>query len=117
MVQKKGTALLMVFVDIEPEYDADFNAWYNVEHLNDLLKLPGFLNAGRYEALKGGPRYLACYELESVGAVQTEEYLNFRRNPSEWTQRNSLSTTGRNYARIVCTQIYPKENDTHVFWT
>ena len=114
MAQKKGTALLMVYVDIDPEHDADFNAWYNEEHVNDLLKLPGFLNAGRYEALKGGPRYLACYELESVEAVQSEEYLNFRRNPSEWTQRISLSTKGRNYARMVCTQIYPRENDLHV---
>ena len=81
MVQKKGAALLMVYVDIDPEYDADFNAWYNEEHVSDLLKLPGFLNAARYEALKGGPRYLACYELESVRAVQSEEYLNFRRPP------------------------------------
>jgi len=114
VVQKKGTALLMVFVDVDPEYDANFNAWYNEEHVNDLLKLPGFLNAARYEALKGGPRYLACYDLESVGTVQSEEYLNFRRNPSEWTQRISLSTKGRNYTRIVCTQVYPKENDSHV---
>jgi antibiotic biosynthesis monooxygenase (ABM) superfamily enzyme len=68
VVQKKGTALLMVFVDIDPEHDADFNAWYNEEHVADLLKLPGFLNAARYEASKGGPRYLACYELESAEA-------------------------------------------------
>ena len=47
---------------------------------------------------------------EAVGA----EYLSFRRNPSEWTQRISLSTKGRNYARMVCTQIYPGENDLHV---
>ena len=114
MVQKKGTALLMVFVDIDPEYDADFNAWYNEEHVDDLLRLPGFLNAARYEALRGGPRYLACYELESVEAVQSEDYLNFHRNPSEWTQRISLSTKGRNYARIVCAQVYPKESDSHV---
>jgi hypothetical protein len=114
MSKKKGTALLMVFVDIDPEHDADFNAWYNEEHINDLLKLPGFLNAARYMALQGGPRYLACYELESAEAVQSEAYLHFRRNPSAWTQRIALSTKGRNYSRLVCTQIYPKENDPHV---
>ena len=114
MVEKKGTALLMVFVDIDSEHDADFNAWYNDEHVGDLMKFPGFLNFARYQALKGSPRYLAMYELESVGALESEEYLNFRRNPSEWTQRIALSTKGRNYSRIVCTQIYPKENDSHV---
>ncbi|HIB10988.1 MAG TPA: hypothetical protein EYO17_03525, partial [Dehalococcoidia bacterium] len=96
MVEKKGTALLMVFVDIDSEHDADFNAWYNDEHIGDLLKFPGFLNAARYQALKGGPRYLAMYELESVEVLQSEEYLDFRRNPSEWTQRIALSTKGRN---------------------
>ena len=49
MVNKKGTALLMVFVDIDTEQDADFNDWYNQEHVADLLALPGFLNGARYD--------------------------------------------------------------------
>ena len=113
MTEKKGTALLMVMVDIDPEHDADFNAWYNDEHVGDLLSMPGFLNAARYEACRGGPRYLACYELKSVATLQSEEYLNFRKKPSPWTQRIALSTKGRNYVRLVCSQIYPKENDPH----
>ena len=48
MANKKGTALLMVFVDIDTEQDADFNKWYNEEHIPDLLSLPGFLNGARY---------------------------------------------------------------------
>ena len=111
MVKKKGNAVMTVFVDIEPEMDADFNAWYNQEHVADLLKMPGFLNAARYETLKGGPRYLACYELESVEALQSPEYLAFRANPTEWTKKMSLSVRGRNYVRNVCTKIYPQEND------
>ena len=114
MVNKKGTALLMVFVDIDTEQDADFNNWYNQEHVADLLALPGFLNAARYEAAKGGPRYLACYELESAEAVQTPEYLAFRSSPSAWTQKVTPSAIGRNYVRNVYTQIYPHENDAAV---
>lgn len=114
MAQKKGTGLLLVYVDIDPEHEADFNAWYDEEHVNDLHALPGFLDAARYQALKGGPRYLACYELESVAALQSEAYRHFRSHPSEWTRRVSLSTKGRNYSRLVCTQIYPTENDPHV---
>ena len=114
MANKKGTALLMVFVDIDTEQDADFNDWYNQEHVKDLLALPGFLNATRYEAAKGGPRYLACYEMESADAVKTPEYLAFRRSPSVWTQRVAPSGIGRNYVRNVYTQIYPQENDAAV---
>ena len=47
MANKKGTALLMVFVDIDTEQDGDFNKWYNEEHIPDLLALPGFLNGAR----------------------------------------------------------------------
>ena len=111
MANKKGTALLMVFVDIDTEQDGDFNKWYNEEHIPDLLALPGFLNGARYEASKGGPRYLACYELETAEALKTPEYLAFRERPSEWTQRIALSTNGRNYVRNVCTQIFPDKND------
>jgi len=114
MAEKKGRALLMVFVDMDPECLPDFNAWYNEEHIPELLELPGFLNAARYEALLGGPRYLACYELESAVAVQSEAYQAYHRNPSAWTQRISLSTRGRNFSRLVGTQIYPSENDPHV---
>ncbi len=111
MVARKGSAVMMVFVDIDAEMDADFNAWYDQEHIGDLLGMPGFLNAGRYQALKGGPRYLACYELESVEALQTPEYLKFRNEPSEWTRKMSLSVNGRSYVRNICTQIYPQEID------
>ena len=111
MVAKKGSAVMMVFVDIDAEMDADFNAWYDQEHIGDLLNMPGFLNAGRYQALKAGPRYLACYELESVEALQTPEYLQFRNEPSEWTKKMSLSVNGRSYVRNVCSQIYPQEID------
>jgi hypothetical protein len=114
VAKKKGAALLMVFVDIDPEYDADFNAWYDEEHMPDLLKLPGFLNAARYQASQGGPRYLACYELDATEAVQSEAYQHYRRNPTTWSQRISLSTKGRNFCRLVGTQIYPAANDPHV---
>ena len=114
MTEKKGTGMMLVYADIDPEMDADFNAWYNEEHVNDLMSLPGFLNAGRYQSFKGGPRYLACYELESVAAVQSPEYLNYRNNPTEWTQKISLATNARSYVRIVCSQIYPAENDSNV---
>ena len=33
MVKKKGSALLIVFTDVDIENDAEFNAWYNEEHV------------------------------------------------------------------------------------
>ena len=87
MAKKKGTALLVVFTDVDSEQDSDFNAWYNQEHLPERLSAPGFLDGARYEAIKGGPRYLAVYELESAEALQSSEYLRQSKNPTEWTKR------------------------------
>ncbi len=113
MVKKKGAALLVVLTDVGPEHDAEFNSWYNEEHLPERLSAPGFLDAARYEALRGGPRYLAIYELESVDALHTEEYMRMSNNPTEWTKRMSPNIVGRGTVRNVYTQIYPAESAPH----
>ena len=33
----------LVYADIDPKFEEEFNAWYNTEHLGELLSLPGFL--------------------------------------------------------------------------
>jgi len=67
--------------------------------------VPGILSAARYEAVKGGPQYLACYELESVAVMQTPAFTNRPRTP--WGQKVSPSVIGKNLTRIVGEQIYP----------
>jgi hypothetical protein len=47
--------VFLVFTDIDPQHEGELNAWYNTEHLGDVLKLPGFLDAASYVAIKGGP--------------------------------------------------------------
>ena len=58
MATTKGTALLMVWSEVPAEHEAEFNRWYNEEHLAERLSVPGFLSAARYEAVKGGPKHL-----------------------------------------------------------
>lgn len=84
----KGQAIFMAYTDlIDPKHEEEFNAWYNTEHLPELLALPGFLDAARYVAAKGGPKYLAVYEIASVDAVQTPEFKSRPRTP--WGRRVS----------------------------
>jgi hypothetical protein len=104
---RKGTGILLVFTDIDPKYEEEFNAWYDTEQLGNLLTLPGFLDAARYEAVRGSPKYLAAYELASADALKTRELLDFRANPSPWSRRISPTAIGKNVARILGTQIYP----------
>ena len=103
---RKGQAIFLVYTDLsDPQYEEEFNAWYNTEHLPELLALPGVLDAARYVAVRGGPKYLAAYELESVNAMQTPEFKNRPRTP--WGQRVSPTAIGKNRARIVGQQIFP----------
>ena len=63
---KKGNGIYLVYSDVDPVQEEEFNAWYNTEHIPELLEVPGVLDAARYEAVKGGPKYLAAYELENI---------------------------------------------------
>ena len=67
---QKGRGIFLVYVDIDAQHDKEFNEWYNTEHLPELLAVPGILAAARYQAVKGGPKYLAFYELENVEVMQ-----------------------------------------------
>lgn len=103
---KKGRAVFLVYTDLADEAHAEeFNAWYDTEHLPELLALPGFLDAGRYLATRGGPKYLAVYELESVEAVRGPAFVN--RRPSPWSRRISPTVIGRNVTRVLGHQIHP----------
>ena len=74
MSQDKPRGLLLVMIEVEPAHEADFNRWYNEEHVPERLSVPGFLNARRFVALEGEPKYLALYDLESPEVLQTEAY-------------------------------------------
>src|SRR5436309_15586598 len=88
MTAKKGTGLLMVWADVPADKEGEFNRWYNEEHLAERLAIPGFLNGARYEAVKGGPKHLAVYELESPAGLESQAYKNVTGNPTPPTKRS-----------------------------
>jgi len=114
MAKTRGTGLLMVWTDIDPEFEAEFNRWYDEEHLARLLQVPGFLSAGRYCALKCGPKYLAMYELEDHNVLRSAAYLDtVKYQPSAQRAKTGTSRIGRNFLRNAYRQIFPVH--THPF--
>src|SRR6266571_2431071 len=109
--KKKGTGLMMVWADVPADKEKEFNRWYNEEHLAERLALPGFLSGARYAAVKGGPKHLAVYELESVAALESDAYKRVRTNPTAWTKRCSPEVIGTTYIRNVYTLIHPKVSE------
>ena len=47
-------ALLVASMNIDPAAEAEFNEWYNTEHLPQLGAVPGVLAARRYRATRYG---------------------------------------------------------------
>ena len=69
---KKGRAIYLVYTDlVDDRHDEEFNTWYNTRHLPQLTAIPGILDAARYVAVKGGPKYLAAYELENAEVIRS----------------------------------------------
>ncbi len=72
-----------------------------------MLAVPGVLNAARYEAVRSGPKHLACYELESTAVVETEAFTSLK--PTEWAQRIGPRVIATNRINNFYQMIYPKE--------
>lgn len=108
MAGKKGRGLLMVYVDVPAALEDEFNRWYNEEHIPERLAIPGVLNAARYEAVRGGPKYLACYELAEPEAYFSEVWQQRLAHPTEWTRRMSPEKIGTRFVRNVYRLIYPE---------
>lgn len=102
---QKGRGIFLVYTDIDAKHEKDFNDWYNTEHLPELLAVPGILSAARYEAVKSGPKYLACYELEDIAVLQSDGFT--KRPKTAWGQRVSPTVIGSNLTRIGGEQIFP----------
>jgi len=108
MAKTRGTGLLMVWTDIDPEFEAEFNQWYDEEHIARLLQVPGFLSAGRYVAVKGALKYLAMYELEDHNVLRSTAYLDIvKYQPSPQRAKTGTSRIGRNFLRTAYRQIFP----------
>lgn len=68
----------IVRVDIDPDHEAAFNAWYEETHFPQLLACPGWLSARRFVAMGDGPKYAAMYEVAGEWAFTTPQFLKVK---------------------------------------
>ena len=82
----RGKGMLIVFNEVKPRHERDFNEWYNREHIDERVNLPGFHRARRYVAVKASPKYLATYECDTVEDLATPGYLALLADQTPWTK-------------------------------
>jgi len=96
-----GRGVMAVWNDLEFGHEAEFDSWYQRQHVPERLSQPGFREARRYVAQRSSPRYCAFYWLDDITALTTEPYLERLAQPTRWTQR--IMPWFRNMARSPCT--------------
>ncbi|KVL38764.1 hypothetical protein WS97_08305 [Burkholderia territorii] len=86
---------LCVWTDIDPAHEADFNAWYDREHMQERVAIPGFTHARRFRATDGGPRkYLALYVTHTLDVFRGDAYRRAFTQQTAWSLANFERMTG-----------------------
>lgn len=97
--------MLVVWADIPESFEEDFNRWYDREHVEERIRLPGFISGARYRAVGEGRRYLGLYRTQTLEAFETPAYREAFANQTPW----SVTNLGRmrNPMRRVCSVTKP----------
>jgi hypothetical protein len=77
--------LLVNAMNVDPEHEAEFNRWYDEEHVPLLGAVPGTVCVRRYRDMKGAHKYLAVCHLESPEVTLTNAWMKAAWTP--WTAR------------------------------
>lgn len=86
-MQLFGRGFMITFTEVPTDLEADFNEWYNREHLDERIDLPGFRRARRYESLDGKIRYVTTYECLEPTDIGSPTYLEVLKDQTEWSTR------------------------------
>ena len=85
----RGSGMLITFMDIAAADEAEFNAWYDGEHVAERVAIDGFIAARRYVAPAGAghPKYLAYYETTTLAVLGGAAYRTVLNNQTAWSRK------------------------------
>jgi hypothetical protein len=80
--------MLLTSMDVDAEHDLDFNRWYDREHIAERVAIPGFVEARRYVAEHGSPKYLSLYSTKTFDVLDSDAYRTALANQTAWSKAN-----------------------------
>jgi hypothetical protein len=83
-----GKGMLLTSMDIDPSNEAEFNRWYDREHLEERVAIEGFLEARRYIAHQGSPKYLSLYSTATFEVLDSAVYRTALANQTDRSKAN-----------------------------
>jgi hypothetical protein len=79
--------LIAVWLDVAADREEEFNDWYNLEHLAQVVALRGFVNGRRYRCNEAPLRYLAWYDTVDETVEPGPEFQRLVAEPTPWSRR------------------------------
>jgi hypothetical protein len=83
-----GKGMLLTSMNVDANDEAEFNRWYDREHLEERVAIEGFLEARRYVAHEGNPKYLSLYSTETFEVLDSPAYRTALANQTAWSKAN-----------------------------
>ena len=83
-----GKGMLLTSMNIDAAHESEFNRWYDREHLEERVAIEGFLEARRYVAHDGNPKYLSLYSTEKFEVLDSPAYRAALANQTAWSMAN-----------------------------
>jgi hypothetical protein len=98
--------ILLAVMDFSTAPEDEFHDWYDLEHIPERLRVPGFLNADRWIGIDNPKISVATYDLDDVGVLHRLPYLAIAgENSSPWTKRTARFRKG--ILRYEGEQLFP----------
>ncbi len=98
-----GQGMLLTSMDVDSLHETEFNRWYDREHLEERVAIDGFLEARRYVAHDGKPKYLSLYSTATFDVLESPAYRKALANQTDWSKANiaRFANMIRSVARIT----------------
>ena len=88
MAQGNNKGLLFASFHFSTAHADEFHDWYDLEHIPERMRVPGFINAERWIGDENPKIAAATYDLDTVGVLHSAPYYAIGgANGSVWTKR------------------------------
>ena len=108
LTQPIGGTVLVVTMEVDPADEAEFNKWYNEQHLPERMAIPGYVSARRFRLVEGDGAltYLCIWELEDGSPLQSRMYQEQQADPTALYLRVNGKIRAR--TRGLYRQVFPE---------
>jgi hypothetical protein len=95
-------------MEVDEADEAEFNEWYNKQHLPERMAIPGYVSARRFKLEDGNNalKYLCIWEMIDGSPLQSEMYKDQNAHPTELSLR--VNKTIKLRTRGLYQQVYPE---------